>query len=133
MKTYADSMGVPANHTFAETKAEHSTENVWNSMRMARRMGFNKIALATDPFQTKMIGGFLRKHAKGLAKIPINFKQLNSDSYTLPVIDPTACAAPKTFVALPEREGFFKRLRGTFGKNIKYNEPLDEGSAQCDH
>lgn len=131
MKTYADSMGIPANHTFAEVAAEHSTENVWNSMRMARRMGFTKIALATDPFQTKMISGFLRRHAKGMALIPINFKTLNSESYTFPTISPLQCEAPKTFIALPDREGFWERLRGTFGKHIKYDEPLDEGVTQC--
>ena len=131
MKSIADSMGMPANHTYAEVAAEHSTENVWNSMRMARRMGFTKIALATDPFQTKMIGTFLKKHAKDMALIPINFKTLNSSAYTFPVIDPKACEAPKTFVALPDREGFWERLRGTFGKHIKYDEPLDEGITQC--
>lgn len=131
MKAYADSMGIPANHTFAEVAAEHSTENVWNSMRMARRMGFTKIALATDPFQTKMIGSFLKKHAKDMALIPINFKTLNSGAYTFPTIDPQYCVAPKDFVALPEREGFWERLRGTFGKHINYNEPLEEGITQC--
>lgn len=131
MKAYADSMGVPANHTFAEVAAEHSTENVWNSMRMARRMGFTKIALATDPFQTKMIGGFLKRHAKDMALIPINFKTLNSSAYVFPTIDAKHCVAPKDFVALPEREGFWERLRGTFGKHIKYDEPLEEGITQC--
>lgn len=131
MKAYADSMGIPANHTFAEVAAEHSTENVWNSMRMARRMGFTKMALATDPFQTKMITGFLKKHAKDLALIPINFKTLNSEATDFPEIDPLHCVAPKTFVALPDRESFWERLRGTFGKHINYEEPLETGITQC--
>lgn len=131
MKSIADSMGVPPQHTYAEIVAEHSTENVWHGIRLARKLGFTKIALASDPFQTKMIEGFLKKHAKDMALIPINFKTLNSSAYPYPAIDPKYCMAPSTFVPLPERESFWERLRGTFGKHINYNQPLDEGITQC--
>src|SRR5690349_9113608 len=50
MKIIADSLGIPPEHTFSETKAEHSTENVYYSWKMAKQMGFEKIALSTDPF-----------------------------------------------------------------------------------
>ncbi len=59
MKIIADSMGFPPEHTFAETRAEHSTENVWYGMRLAKKMGFKKIALATDPFQAWLMRRFI--------------------------------------------------------------------------
>ena len=48
MKIMADSLGIPPNHTFYETEAEHSTENIYYSWKMAREKGFRKIALAFD-------------------------------------------------------------------------------------
>src|SRR5690606_31947372 len=62
MKAIADSMGIPPEHTFYETKAEHSTENVYYSWKMANEMGFKKIALATDPFQSAMLKSFMKKY-----------------------------------------------------------------------
>jgi uncharacterized SAM-binding protein YcdF (DUF218 family) len=133
MKVYGDSLGIPSNHTFAETRAEHSTENVWYSMKMARKMGFNKIALATDPFQTKMIGAFLRRHCKGIALLPIDFKQLALIARPLPVICADKCKKTEGFVALPQRESFWKRLRGTFGHHINFKEHDGNAYAECPH
>lgn len=118
MKIMADSLGIPADHTFAETKAEHSTENVYNSWMMAKHMGFDKIALATDPFQAGLLKRFIKKHCKGLKSVPIVFGLVNFDEYALPVIDATA-AQTLDFVSITEKENFFTRLRYTFGKRIK--------------
>jgi vancomycin permeability regulator SanA len=62
MKIMADSLGIPSDHTFSETSAEHSTENVYYSWKMAKEMGFSKIALATDPYQAGLLRSFSRKH-----------------------------------------------------------------------
>src|SRR5690606_30556207 len=58
MKIMADSLGIPADHTFYETNAEHSTENLYYSWKMAKEKGFQKIALASDPYQSALLRRF---------------------------------------------------------------------------
>ncbi len=124
MKTIADEMGIPNEHTFAETKAEHSTENVWYSYLLAKKLGFTKIALATDPFQTKMLKRFLLKRLNGMPALPIIFLDLdptNNRNLTIPKINPSE-AFVKDFIPLNKREGFFKRYAGTRGKHIDFTK-----------
>jgi uncharacterized SAM-binding protein YcdF (DUF218 family) len=118
MKIIADSLGIPASHTFSETKAEHSTENIYNSWKMAKDMGYKKIALATDPFQSAMLGSFMRKFCPGVQAIPVVEDLLGPESKVLPPIDTTASYVTG-FVSIMKREGFWKRLRGTMGKRVK--------------
>ncbi|MEO5980397.1 MAG: YdcF family protein [Chryseolinea sp.] len=125
MKIIADSLGIPADHTFSETNAEHSTENIYYSWKMARRMGFHKIALATDPFQAGMLRSFVRKYCPGVRSIPVVFENMNMDGKTLPVIDFSKAYRPG-FKSITEREGFWQRLRGTMGKKIKDEVKMDE-------
>ena len=61
MALYAEAIGIPKEHIFIETKAEHSTENIYYSYKKAKELGFNTIALASDPFQTKRLRKFIRK------------------------------------------------------------------------
>jgi len=117
MKIVADSLGIPANHTFSETKAEHSTENIYYSWKMAKKMGFKKIALATDPYQAGLLRSFVRKYCKGMKSIPIVFDVLTLEK-PLPKIDPTS-AYVKDFVSIVDREGFWKRFSGTRGRRVK--------------
>ena len=108
MKTIADSMGIPSDHTFAEVRAEHSTENIWYSYLLAKKLGFSKLALATDPFQTKMLKRFLVKRVANMSYIPIVFKELDpshSKVLIIPKINPKA-AYKNDFVALKSRESF---------------------------
>src|SRR5690606_6081814 len=44
MKRYAVALGIPADHIFTETKAQHSVENIFYSYEMARVLGFKSIA-----------------------------------------------------------------------------------------
>ncbi len=53
MRLYAIELGIPKENIFAETKAEHSTENAYYSYKYGKKLGFNKMALASDPFQSK--------------------------------------------------------------------------------
>ncbi|MFZ6013844.1 MAG: YdcF family protein, partial [Bacteroidota bacterium] len=62
MKIMADSLGVPEWKTFSETRAEHSTENIYYSWKLAKNLGFEKIALASDPFQSRMLKSFIRRY-----------------------------------------------------------------------
>jgi len=120
MALYGEKLGIPKEHIFAENKAEHSTENVYYSYKMAKLLGFETIALATDPFQSKMVKSFIRKELKDkITVIPIVYDTLYAMNPPMhdPKIDPTS-AYDSAFVSLVEREGFWKRLRGTRGKNL---------------
>ncbi len=123
MKTIADSMGIPPSHTFAETLAEHSTENIWYSYLLAKKLGFKNIALATDPFQTKMLKRFLVKRCENMPFIPIVFIQLDpTKNRILPIPKINASKAfVKDFISLKDKESFFKRWAGTRGKHIDFN------------
>lgn len=116
MKVLADSMGFPIDHTFYETKAEHSTENVYYSWKMAHEMGFEKIALATDPIQSAMLKSFMKKYCPGVTSIPIYIDKIDMKA-TLPVIDTTSCYVAD-FVSIKQRETFWQRFRGTRGGRI---------------
>ena len=124
MKVMSDSMGIPSNFTFSETEAEHSTENVYYSWKMAQGLGFKKIALATDPFQAVMLRKFVRKHTPNVEIIPVVFNKIDMENYSLPEIDTTS-SFRRDFVSIKEREGFFERLRYTFGKRIKEEKKLE--------
>ena len=118
MKMIADSLGIPPAHTFAETKAEHSTENIYYSWKLAKEMGFQKIAVATDPFQSAMLRSFIRKYCPGVKSVPVVSDILELEGKTLPVVDTTTLYV-RDFVSITERESFWKRFRGTMGKRIK--------------
>jgi uncharacterized SAM-binding protein YcdF (DUF218 family) len=118
MKTIADSLGIPREHLYAETKAEHSTENIYYSWKLAKELGFKKIALATDPYQSGLLRSFTRRYCPGVKAIPIVFGMMDIGSKTLPVIDTTSCHSQE-FVSILEREGFWQRFRGTMGKRVK--------------
>jgi len=118
MKIIADTLGIPFDHTFFETKAEHSTENVYYSWKMAKEMGFQKIALATDPFQSRLLRSFAKKYCPGVKSIPVVFDLLHIDDKPLPVIDATS-AFRENFVSITDRETFWQRFKGTMGRRVK--------------
>ncbi len=118
MKIIADSLGIPPEHTFSETSAEHSTENVYYSWKMAKTMGYNNIALATDPFQSGMLQSFIRKYCPGVKSVPVVYDILKLEGKTLPAIS-LKTAYVRDFVSITKREGFWQRLRGTMGRRIR--------------
>jgi len=120
MAMYGEAIGIPKENIYTESKAEHSTENIYYSYKKAKQLGFKKIALATDPFQSKLLRRFMKnKVSKNLASIPIVFDTIKAMEPKMidPILD-TQRALVKNFVALPERESWWKRFRGTLGKNI---------------
>jgi uncharacterized SAM-binding protein YcdF (DUF218 family) len=124
MKLYAEALGVPAENIFTEERAEHSSENVYYSWKLARQLGFEKIALATDPYQSGMLRGLIRQYTPGVMSIPIQFEKIDAQSKTLPPIDPsTAYVAP--FTPLPERESLWERWQGTMGRRVKAEAKRD--------
>jgi uncharacterized SAM-binding protein YcdF (DUF218 family) len=120
MRIYADSLGIPAKNTFSEIQAEHSTENVFYSLQMAKKLGFKRIAVATDHYQAFLINGFIRRNCPEVKIITIVYNKINLNA-PWPEIDATSAGADN-FVSLVKRENRFKRLKGTMGKNINYNE-----------
>lgn len=118
MKLYAEKLGIPSAHLFTETKAEHSTENLYYSYHKAKKMGFKSIALATDPFQARMMKKFIRKKMRNdIEQIPIVFDTLKLMTLENPAINYIE-AYDSNFVSITDRESFWKRLRGTMGGNI---------------
>jgi uncharacterized SAM-binding protein YcdF (DUF218 family) len=120
MALYAEKIGIRKENIFTETKAEHSTENIYYSYKKARKLGFKRIALASDPFQTKMLRRFTRKLVDaGVGLIPIVADSLRAmeSKMTDPQIDYKK-AYENNFKPLPDRENFLKRYRGTRGLDI---------------
>jgi uncharacterized SAM-binding protein YcdF (DUF218 family) len=119
MAMYAEKLGIPAEHIYAETKAEHSTENVYYAYYMAKKLGFEKIAVATDPFQARLL-----RHYPARIKVEIDFipfvldtmKTIKKEDFIK--IDAEK-ARVKNFVSIVDRESRFKRFWGTMGRNIE--------------
>ncbi|MCR6640714.1 MAG: YdcF family protein [Sporocytophaga sp.] len=121
MALYGEALGIPKENIFAETKAEHSTENLYYSYKMAQKMGFKRIALATDPYQDKLLRRFGKKFKLDVTHIPIVFDTLKQINKIDPkIIDSTAQV--QNFISITERESFWKRWKGTLGKNINFEE-----------
>ncbi|MEP7107069.1 MAG: YdcF family protein [Ferruginibacter sp.] len=121
MALYAIAIGIPPEHVFYETRAEHSTENIYYSYVKAKELGFKKIALASDPFQTKTLRRFTRKKlSRDVGMLPMVMDTMKMLEFTMidPVID-FQKAYDKDFISIKKRQGFFKRLKGTLGYNIK--------------
>lgn len=108
MKLYAVALGIPAANIFTETKAEHSTENIYYSFHKSKNLGFQKIALASDPFQSKMLRKFVRKKVSPeIAIIPFLSEVLAPmDTFkSHPKIDEKS-AFRSGFVSIINRESF---------------------------
>jgi len=122
MAMYAEAIGIPKEHIYTEIKAEHSTENIYYCYKKSKKAGFETIALATDPFQAKQMRKFTRRLDPSIDLIPIIYDSLKTMEPTM--INPSIeykQAFKENFKSLEEREGFWKRTRGTFGKNIDKN------------
>jgi uncharacterized SAM-binding protein YcdF (DUF218 family) len=120
MKLYAVALGIPSANIYTELKAEHSTENIYYSYRYARKIGFTRIALASDPFQTRMLRKYARKKLDpGIAMIPFVTDTLEKIEPGMidPVIDYQKALNPD-FISIKKRDSFWKRMRGTIRGNI---------------
>ncbi|MDH5365615.1 MAG: YdcF family protein [Cyclobacteriaceae bacterium] len=117
MKLHAIAIGLPSGVIYTETRAEHSTENLYYSYQLAKKMGFEKIALATDPFQTSMLTSFARRKKIKVDYLPVVLDTLKTISKVNPNID-LSSTKMENFVSITERESTWKRWMGTLGKNI---------------
>lgn len=118
MALYALKLGIPAGNIFEDSLAEHSTENLYYSYKLAEKLGFKKIALTTDPFQSMMLTIFAKKESLSVDFVPVVFDYLNNKiKLSTPQINAEK-ARKNDFIALPEREDFFERFKGTRGKKL---------------
>jgi uncharacterized SAM-binding protein YcdF (DUF218 family) len=123
MAMYAEAIGIPKEHIFTESKAEHSTENIYYSYKKARKLGFVSVALASDHFQTKSLKKFTKKKiSPDVGMIPWVMSIIKEMDPTMinPEIDHQKAFNPD-FISIKKRQGFFKRLKGTWGKNLDAN------------
>ncbi|RYY18613.1 MAG: YdcF family protein [Chitinophagaceae bacterium] len=123
MALYAEAIGVPKENIFTEIKAEHSTENIYYSYRKSLKLGFKKVALASDPFQTKMLKTFTRRKVNSDVKlIPFVIDTMKIIEPTMrdPKIDYQQAFVPD-FKPIKKRENFWQRFRGTLGRKIDKN------------
>ena len=120
MAMYAKAICIPEAHIYTETKAEHSTENAYYGYKKATQLGFKRVALASDPFQTKLLQGYIRK------KVSADIVLIPMVTDTLKVLEPSMTdpeivyenAFEPDFISIKERESLWKRLRGTIRGNI---------------
>jgi uncharacterized SAM-binding protein YcdF (DUF218 family) len=121
MANYAEAIGIPRKNLFTEEKAEHSTENVYYSYRLAKEKGFKKVALATDPYQTAYMRKFIRNFELPVHFLPTVIDTLKILDMPEPKID-AGNTIQANFVKLSDRENFFQRFRGTMGRYIVWHE-----------
>lgn len=132
MVLYAEQIGVPREHIFAETEAEHSVENVYYSAKMAYSLGFKSIVLTTDPFQTALLKRFLkRKYDPNIAKMPFIIDVLSTIDTAQYKIDPSS-AYRENFVSIVERQSKFQRFRDTAGRKTRKLMRADRKAARKD-
>ncbi|OJW84051.1 MAG: hypothetical protein BGO69_09740 [Bacteroidetes bacterium 46-16] len=126
MGLYAQQLGIPAAHIFYDTSARHSTENVYYAYLLAKKQGFKTLALATDPFQSFMLKGFLRRRfASPIYRLPFVVDTLAAYNSVNPKIDPSP-AHVENFTSITSNQSYVRRLKGTFGRDIDWSQ-YDEG------
>ncbi len=100
MKILADSLGMTKAHLFSETQALHGDENVIYGMNLAKKLGFKKVAIATDPFQFAYLRYLIFK--EGIDFLPFPPDSMKAFEQPLPKAD-FSPAFVKNFVPLKER------------------------------
>lgn len=126
MRLYALEMGIPGKNLYIDTLAQHSTENVFYSYQVGVDAGFTKMALATDPFQAKMLKPFIRKMKRKIgAEIDILPAMMDSTvADNMPDFDIPYDEAfeDSNFVNITETQSKWYRFRGTLGLHIEWPE-----------
>jgi uncharacterized SAM-binding protein YcdF (DUF218 family) len=119
---YAEALGVPKEHIFVDSLAQHSTENVYYSFQVAKKLNFTKIAVATDPYQSAKLMGFAERRFKTkITFIPFVTDSLKPQMNVNPSIDPSS-AKVGNFKSIVDTQSKLHRLKGTLGKNIKFKK-----------
>lgn len=123
MRTMALQLNIPSTCIFTETNAEHSTENLYYSYLLAKKLGFKSIAFATQPAQASYMKVFNKKWELGIEMLPVVTALISQSEATFQLTDSLTTKIPN-FVPLKERESFIKSLRGTAGHRVKQERRL---------
>jgi uncharacterized SAM-binding protein YcdF (DUF218 family) len=118
MRLLALELGIKDENIFIETRAEHTTENLYYSTLMAKELGFESIAFATEPAQCSFMKPFKRKFKLKLDFLPVVMDSLVQLNIQLDPINEISAFVPN-FISLNKREGFLKSFRGTRGYKVK--------------
>ncbi|MDF2438733.1 MAG: hypothetical protein K0Q95_3109 [Bacteroidota bacterium] len=119
MALYAEKLGIPREHIFIETNAEHTTENLYYSWQLAKEKGFKKIAFATDPFQSLQIAPYIPKFDIDVTLLPsVIYFMEHMPVVTDPEIE-SYKAYKLNFVSIRERETPAQQLFYSRGGRIK--------------
>jgi len=122
MALYAIEIGIPKEHIFTETRAEHSTENMYYGYHKSRQLGFKQIALASDPYQSKQLNSYAKlRLSRSIGIIPFVIDSLKTMWPVMrdPVVDYQK-AFNKDFVSITKRQSRWKRFKGTMSWNIDH-------------
>jgi len=127
MGLYAIKMGIPRENVFIETKAQHGSENIYYSLKIAEELGFENIAVATDPVQ----GFLLTNYTERIRNKKINYLFLRPHlirnrkfSYE-PKID--FCEAyEENHIPLKQRKKYIERKKASLGLHINYGMDIRE-------
>ncbi len=120
MSLYGEAIGIPKENIYTELLAKHSTENVYYCYKKAKKLGFNTFAIASDLLQTKTLRFFAHyKVDRNIGLLPMTkiFVKAMKPLMTDPVIDYNK-AFVKDFIPLSKRESFWKRFKGTQGRDL---------------
>ena len=102
MKIMADSLGIPADHTFVEPDALHTTSNAKLGKKLAHKLGFKKIAAATDPYQFMYMKLLMWFSAPGIPILTFPKDSMLRYFKPLPAVNERD-ALVKDFIPLKER------------------------------
>ena len=123
MGAMAHKLGVPTQNIFFENKAEHSTENLYYGYHLAKSLGFQRIALASDPLQTYLLSEANESlKVDDISFLPFNrsFIRANSSKDKIIVdVEKAKVQVLEEFIALPDRKTPTQRFKGTLGRKIK--------------
>jgi hypothetical protein len=86
---------------------------------MARMMGFKKIAVATDPFQSATLKTFAWDRGILVDFIPIIYDSLKTMKVDSLLHIDSSSAFVGDFIPLPKRENILKRILGTLGLEMR--------------
>ncbi len=87
MKQFADSLGIPSANTFEENEARHSNQNLVNGKKLAKKLGFKKIAVATDPFQFAYMTLLVDLYTPGMSLLTFSTDSMKHFNQPLPEIN----------------------------------------------
>ena len=125
---YLMEKGIPAEALILERNAEHSMENVFYSMEIAKKYGFEEVAVATDMFQSGMIQFIGKIEGHDLTDVdflPAKMSIVNRYWKSFELDIDYDLAYREDFIPLIERKNKEERKKGTHGLTWKPSELVE--------